>query len=442
MLKKSILPVAMSLAALLLAFNASARPSLQDAQPDSLGIIRTNIHFRWDDSRLDLGYKGNASSFDSFEQAVDSIGLDRIISVEIVSQSSPEGTWEHNDALSHNRAATMRRYMSERFPQLVDRLTVNPDGESWEQLRAFVESDPLISSATRERILGTIDCDINLATKKWRMQNRLGSDPKVGDVYKYLYRTYYPVIRNSAAVTVYSIPRPVIVVVPEPEPVVVEEPAPEPQQPEVLPEEEIVFVPAVAVPAPEVKAKETIFALKTNLLYDAVTMVNFEIEVPVGSRWSVMWEDVFPWWEFSANKFALQNWEMGPEVRYWFKPWKHDTNKLLGHFAGLYGMSGRGDLQLDLEPNYQVHYWSAGLTYGFCLPLGRRHWGNLELSVSAGYLSSDYQHYQPTDVYDKLMRDPYDSGTVSYFGPTKAKVSLVIPFNFFTAAAAREVSNE
>ena len=72
------------------------------------------------------------------------------------------------------------------------------------------------------------------------------------------------------------------------------------------------------------------------------------------------------------------------------------------------------------------------------MPIGRKKNINLEFSVSAGYLQTDYRHYLPTDDYAKLIRDPYNVGTVSYFGPTKAKVSLIIPLNF----GKKEVSHD
>ena len=46
-----------------------------------------------------------------------------------------------------------------------------------------------------------------------------------------------------------------------------------------------------------------------------------------------------------------------------------------------------------------------------------------------GFLHADYRNYLPTDVYDKLIRNPYVTGTVSWLGPTKLKVSLVVPIN-------------
>ena len=51
----------------------------------------------------------------------------------------------------------------------------------------------------------------------------------------------------------------------------------------------------------------------------------------------------------------------------------------------------------------------------------------MEFSVSAGFLRTDYRHYQPDPGYEHLFRDKYNVGTVSWFGPTKLKVSLVIP---------------
>ena len=51
----------------------------------------------------------------------------------------------------------------------------------------------------------------------------------------------------------------------------------------------------------------------------------------------------------------------------------------------------------------------------------------MEFSVSAGYISSDYRHYQPDDGYDHLYRDKFKVGRMSWSGPTKLKVSLVLP---------------
>ena len=184
----------------------------------------------------------------------------------------------------------------------------------------------------------------------------------------------------------------------------------------------------------EKRPLNTVAALKTNLLFDAVTALNFEVEVPIGKRFSVMVEDVFPWWE-TGNKYCFQVWEMGVEGRFWFKPWKN------GLFVGPYVMSGKYDFQFDKSINYQGEFWSVGLTAGYSLPLGKKKWGNLEFSLSLGYLQSPYRHYLPTDDYVKLIHDPALDGTFYdiFLYPTKAKISLVVPLNFPTR---KEVSHD
>lgn len=190
-------------------------------------------------------------------------------------------------------------------------------------------------------------------------------------------------------------------------------------------------------------SRNTVFAVKTNLLFDLVTALNVEVEVPVANRFSIVAEDLFPWWNI-GNKYCLQMWEMGAEARFWFKPWeKRSTQKLRGWFAGAYGMSARYDLQYNTSINYQGEYWSAGVTGGYAISLGKKKNLSMEFSVSLGFLQTDYRHYQPTDDYIKLIRDPYSVGTVSYFGPTKVKVSLVVPINFGKKGEGKkEVNND
>ena len=51
----------------------------------------------------------------------------------------------------------------------------------------------------------------------------------------------------------------------------------------------------------------------------------------------------------------------------------------------------------------------------------------MEFSVSFGYAEIPYRHYIPSDDYEILIRDRNNAGTLTYIGPTKAEVSLVIP---------------
>lgn len=189
-------------------------------------------------------------------------------------------------------------------------------------------------------------------------------------------------------------------------------------------------------PPPVPEKHRTVAALKTNLLYDAVTAVNFGIEVPINRHFSVQYQQHTPWWAGKGNRFCLQFLTFGGEFRWWFKPetlpgtfQRKERDALMGHFLGLNAWGGDGDIQIGRNFGcYQFDFWSVGLTYGYAMPIGRHL--NIEFSVSAGYASIPYQHYIPTDDWSYLIKDNNNAGRLHYFGPTKAEISLVWPIMF------------
>ena len=153
------------------------------------------VHFKFDKYNLELDYMGNSTSLQNFAQVIDSIGISNIDSIVVISQSSPEGVYEHNLMLSRNRANTIRKYLLNQHPELDEILHVYPDGESWSQLREYVKKDTLMKQSTIDKVISVIDADVNIGTKKWRMEQL--------PIYKYLRSTYYPKIRNSAIYILY-----------------------------------------------------------------------------------------------------------------------------------------------------------------------------------------------------------------------------------------------
>lgn len=382
---------------------ASAQQSVPYSEQKSLMGIE--VHFRFDNAQLDLGYMGNAQSLDRFAHIIDSIGLYKIDSVVIVSQSSPEGVYEHNLKLSRQRAATMRGAIEQRHPELSDRLRVHPDGESWQRLREYVKNDTKMKQTTIDKVISIIDSDVNIGTKKWRMEQL--------PIYRYLRTTYYPRIRNSVFCTIYydiSSPEEAVVAIPE-------------RTADIVITDAHPTLPTMQPTYRVGRDKATVAALKSNLLYDVTSALNTEVEIPIGKQWSVMASYLFPWWA-KGNKYAFQILELGFEGRYWFaRNWERDV--LAGHFGGVYLKSGLYDLQWDHALCYQGEHWSAGLTYGYAMPIGR--WLNLELSASIGYMSTHYRHYRPSDDYSHLLIDHKKQGHLQYIGPTQLKASLVLP---------------
>ena len=366
------------------------------------------VDFRWDKSTLDTLYMNTGRRLRELSDSIAAIGLERIDSVGLVSYSSPEGMSAYNARLAQRRAATMSLYILSAHPELGDRLSVDADGESWHLFRERVLSDTTLTGAQRSRLLEIIDSPVGADAKKVLIKRAYPG------LWRRIVREWFPYMRRSFVSLDWHETRPVFGAV-------------SPLS---------AIVPSVLLPAEggemaprtvyEYWDRRTILALKTNLLYDAVTALNFEMEVPLGDSFSVAVEDVFPWWNWgpNGNKYCFQIWEMGIEPRWWFaRTDAHD--RLSGHFLGVYGMSGKYDLQWDTKFCWQGEFWSAGLTYGYALPLWS--WCNLELSASLGFMRSDWRHYEPGMGYEHLYRDPFRTGVLSYFGPTKLKASLVVP---------------
>ena len=294
---------------------------------------------------------------------------------------------------------------------LPENIILHPMGENWEGL--YEELYANYHLLNRDAVLRIMKAKVSTETKKWRLQNLDG-----GYTYTWIIRNHMPRLRVATWICVYM-QKPDFVA-----PVIQDyKPDMGSIRIDTLPLPELLPLPSVE------KRKTTMFALKTNLLYDAVTALNAELEVPIGKRFSVMVEDVFPWWKAgpNGNKYCLQMWTMSVEPRWWFYR-KGMNDRLLGHFVAPYVMSGKYDLQWDTSICYRGYGWSAGLTYGYSMPLCK--WLNMEFSMSIGYLNASYQHYQPSADYEQLFKDPANAGRLTYIGPTKLKVSLVVPIKF------------
>ena len=179
---------------------------------------------------------------------------------------------------------------------------------------------------------------------------------------------------------------------------------------------------------------QTILAVKSNLLYDALTLINGSVEAPIGDKFSALVYAQFPWWKWgeSRNETCIRFLSLGAEGRWWFAPVHksaatkyQDRDRLVGHFVGAYAEAGMWDFQFKRKLCRQGEFWSVGVSYGYSMPISRRM--NLELSLSVGYASIPYRGYFPSENYEILWRDNENVGEWGYFGPTKAQVSLVVP---------------
>lgn len=166
--------------------------------------------------------------------------------------------------------------------------------------------------------------------------------------------------------------------------------------------------------------RRPLFALKTNLLFDAALMPNIELEVPIGKRWSLNAEYMFPWWRINDDRYCLQVLMGGLEGRYWLG--KRDKREVLnGHFMGLYAGGGKYDLQWNTNGYQGEFFIAAGLSYGYAHSIARNL--RLEYNIGVGMLRTNYRHYHARDNHRTLLWQ--ENGEYTWLGPTKLKISLV-----------------
>ncbi len=168
-----------------------------------------------------------------------------------------------------------------------------------------------------------------------------------------------------------------------------------------------------------------ILALKTNLLFDVVTVLNAELEVPIKNNWSIAAEGLFPWWVTKDNGNALQINAGFLEGRYWFgsKEKRAKIPVLTGWFAGVYAGGGLYDLQLKNNGYQGEFFLAAGVSGGWAHTINKSGSLRMEYSVGVGYLKTNYRYYEGREDNRYLVWQ--SDGRYSWLGPTKAKVSLV-----------------
>ena len=380
---------------------------------DSVNSDRYALYYYCDRIDLQEDYLDNALQMARIRDIL--ARSPRIDSIAIYAYASPEGAPHRNDWLASRRAEVARDFILANLPNdsvlLPQNIILHPRGENWEGL--YEELDANYHLMNRDRVMKIMRADIPTETKKWRLK-QLDN----GFTYNWIIRHHMPALRVATWLCVYQ---PIPEFVPDTMPdISVEMP--------VLPELEPLPVTEVS------RKKKTILALKTNLLYDALSLVNYSIEVPIGERFSALWYHQFPWWTWGQadNQYCIRFLSIGGEGRWWLKPMPRpqmgksvQRDRLMGHFVGLYAESGKWDFEWGRDICHQGEHWSVGLSYGYSMPLGRRL--NMEFSLSLGYASIAYRGYTPSEDYEILWRDPAKQGRWHYFGPTKVQVSLVYP---------------
>jgi hypothetical protein len=371
------------------------------------------LHFPVNQSAIQTNFSDNERTLNQLNRLLTNrefvASLDSVV---INGYASPEGSATFNIRLAGERAQTVRTYIIQHFPQVSNgKIFTHSRLTDWRELAQLIAGDT--SMPNRQEALTALS---NPGLSDQQLLSRLQAIGN-GAVYQYIRQHYAAALRQVITVLFYT-RQPA------------QPPRPNPPAPPVRPEPQPAVqhrVDTVFIDNSE-WIRKPLFALKTNLLFDLASALNVEVEVPLGKRWSVAGEYIFPWWLWERKQYCLETLSGNLEGRYWFGD--RDRHRLLtGWFAGLYGSAGYYDLEWGKRGD-QGEFFGGGLSVGYAHTINKRGNLRLEYSLGVGYLTTHYREYHPLygpdyGLDDKwyLIREKNDRK--NWIGPTRAKISLV-----------------
>ena len=408
MVKKIVMVVLMPTTLLANAYAASIQDSL-----------RTTIYFRPGYSLLELSYRDNAANMKALTQGIQTIKGNPCVQLQhirILSAASPEGNSALNKRVAKRRGERLRDYLKETLVLPDSIFTVSSAGEDWQGLASLIARE---KTPWRNKALQIIRHTPEWITRngkvvdgrKRQLQNLDG-----GKAWKYMLDNHFYTLRTGAVVVCE-----VKTLAAESTPSAAEasqeqarlEPASQSPSSPPFP-----AIPSQVHPESQSPPVASYFALKSNLLYDALLIPNLSLEASIGSGWTLGAGGMLAWWSKDAKHRYWRIYGGDLEIRKYFGALSK-SKPLQGHHLGIYGDFLTYDFEFGAKGYQSKATYAAGIKYGYSHPIAKRL--NLDFALGIGYLHSNYKTYVPRDgcyVYQETKKR-------KWLGPTQAEISLV-----------------
>lgn len=159
-------------------------------------------------------------------------------------------------------------------------------------------------------------------------------------------------------------------------------------------------------------------AVKTNLAVDGAMVPNIGVQVVFPEQWSVEGNYYMAWWHNDKKHRYWQTYAGSVEVKKWLGR-KALEAPLQGHHVGAYFMAGTYDFEHGYKGLRSDFTFNVGLSYGYGVKVANNLF--LDFGIGVGYINGRIKKYRPQgDGYCI-----YNRKRLSFFGPTKAEISLV-----------------
>lgn len=370
-------------------------------------------------TRILDSYMGNGARLGAFDRRLDSLMNLRprpvIRKVEVRGAASPEGSYKFNDWLSIQRARSILDYLERRISIPDSLVTVHNVTRNWTALRAAVDTDSL--TPDRRAVLRLLSSRDNVdALPAMQSDNLLHSLKTLdgGRPYRFMYGSLFPQLREATLLlTFYAIGENLAV-----------------SRSGITEYPTMVNVDSIIIAMPDNPSQSprgVIWALRTNMLFDALAAPTVGAELYLGHNFSVQGQWTYAWWSHRSKNFFWRIYGGDLGLRWWFGR-QSRQRPLSGHHIGIYAQALIWDFELGGRgymggvPGGAI--WNranigAGVEYGYSMPLADR-W-NIDFSIGIGYLGGACREYLPECGYYVWQ----STRNLNYIGPTKAEISLV-----------------
>lgn len=413
MVKKIVMVVLMPTTLLANAYAASIQDSL-----------RTTIYFRPGYSLLELSYRDNAANMKALTQGIQTIKGNPCVQLQhirILSAASPEGNSALNKRVAKRRGERLRDYLKETLVLPDSIFTVSSAGEDWQGLASLIAKE---KTPWRNKALQIIRHTPEWITRngkvvdgrKRQLQNLDG-----GKAWKYMLDNHFYTLRTGAVV-VCEVKTLAAESTPSAAEARLEQARSEQAHPESASQSPssppFPAIPSQVHPESQSPPVASYFALKSNLLYDALLVPNLSLEASIGSGWTLGAGGMLAWWSKDAKHRYWRIYGGDLEIRKYFGTLSK-SKPLQGHHLGIYGDFLTYDFEFGAKGYQSKATYAAGIKYGYSHPIANRL--NLDFALGIGYLHSNYKTYVPRDgcyVYQETKKQ-------KWLGPTQAEISLV-----------------
>lgn len=391
--------------------------------------LRTTIYFRPGYSLLELSYRDNAANMKALTQGIQTIKGNPCVQLQhirILSAASPEGNSALNKRVAKRRGERLRDYLKETLVLPDSIFTVSSAGEDWQGLASLIARE---KTPWRNKALQIIRHTPEWVTRngkvvdgrKRQLQNLDG-----GKAWKYMLDNHFYTLRTGAVVVCE-----VKTLAAESTPSAAEarleqarleqarpEPASQQSASQTPSSPPFPAIPSQVHPESQPPPVASYYALKSNLLYDALLIPNLSLEASIGSGWTLGAGGMFAWWSKDAKHRYWRIYGGDLEIRKYFGTLSK-SKPLQGHHLGIYGDFLTYDFEFGAKGYQSKATYAAGIKYGYSHPIANRL--NLDFALGIGYLHSNYKTYVPRDgcyVYQETKKR-------KWLGPTQAEISLV-----------------